>query len=308
MNALAFRVPHDICRRELVDRKRIRFPCPRYRKDFEGFCRDILGYDPWEKQREVADRIIEGVSRGTPFRVLLYGGHKWGKSRLLASVVLWWFCCWEDAVISVVLPTERQLLAILWKEISILHKESGLCIQCREDERKTKTPKPRPCPHSACIDGTLYRRPNPEGLVSSNRHRTVFGNVAKDVKKSAGYSGPRVLYVIDEGAGINKDLVPAIEGNLGGVVNGGILFAGNPIDINSYFGQEIEKAKRGKGRFALVHASSWETPNAKSKQNLIEGMATWWWCNDMLERVRATLLSRVSKTANSQQTKFSWER
>jgi hypothetical protein len=69
-----------------------------------------------------------------------------------------------------------------------------------------------------------------------------------------------------------------LQGNMAGVVNGGLIMAGNPIDVNSYFGQQITKGENGEGEFRLVHCSSWQTPNAQSGEVLIEGLATRGWC------------------------------
>src|SRR6188768_3692654 len=73
-----------------------------------GFARDILGINPWSKQRA----ILESVASHQ--RVACASGHKCGKSTALAILALWFYCSYPGARVVLTAVTDNQVNGIIW--------------------------------------------------------------------------------------------------------------------------------------------------------------------------------------------------
>ena len=82
----------------------------RYADDPEGFMRDVLRCEPWEKQIEMAEMVRDHR------RVVTISGQSMGKDWLCARLALWWIYARRGFVI-LTGPTERQVKHILMREV-----------------------------------------------------------------------------------------------------------------------------------------------------------------------------------------------
>lgn len=256
---------------------RIRFPSPVYQKDPVGFCRNILGVEPWSAQV----RILESVR--DHMRTAVRSGHKIGKSRSAAIVAWWWFCGWPDARAVMSSTTARQVDQILWREVRMVRARGGRCVGCRlemEAAIKAGMPQveaqhrwPRPCAHSALIEeepGELARTG-----VKSDDFREIVGFTAKESEAVAGISGENLLYIVDEASGIPQLIFDAIEGNRAGDAR--LVMFSNPTRNEG----EFYEAFHAKSRFYNgITVSSEETPNVVSGEKLVPGLATRAWVEE----------------------------
>ena len=244
----------------------VRFPSPLYRHDPVLFAHEILGVEPWTKQVE----IMEGLRDHR--RVAVRSGHKIGKSLLAALVVLWFYCSFKHARAVITSTTSRQVDEILWRELRMVLARSGRCLACkRADSEGFRIPKP--CPHSALIDGELGDLAR-TGLKSRD-FREIVGFTARQAEAVQGISGENVLYVVDEASGVPRQIYEAIEGNRAGGAY--LLLLGNPTKNDG----EHYDAFHSKERFyATFTVSSEETPNAVSGTDAIPGLATRAWIDE----------------------------
>ena len=97
-------------------------PNARYRHDLPGWVRDRIGGHLWSKQREIAEAIDQYP------RVAVKACHGPGKSWTAAQIVAHWIDTHPpgDAFAVTSAPTDPQVKAILWREITKAHKAGDL--------------------------------------------------------------------------------------------------------------------------------------------------------------------------------------
>lgn len=259
---------------------RIKFPSPRFRDDPVAFFRLILGIDPWSEQVRVLNAVRDHD------RVAWKSGRRVGKSYLVAGLALWFYCSYEYARVIMTSTTARQVDSILWRALSMLRAKSGRCIDCNvEDPQWVKIPKP--CPHSALVDGDIGELAR-TGLKSTDElYREVWGFTAKESEAVQGLAGPRMLVIADEASGIPEPIFEAFDGNSAGGMK--MIMTGNPTKtVGRFFDAfnsprlALEVDKQGHpvegamGWYGLT-TSSRLSPNVISGKLTIEALATRQW-------------------------------
>lgn len=249
----------------------VTFPSPQYRNDPVRFCREILGVEPWSAQTLLLEAVRDND------RVACKSGHKIGKSRAAAIVAFWFFCSFPNARVVMSSTTARQVDAILWREVRMVHRESGRCLDCKAQLLENPNARiPKPCAHSSLIEGELAERAA-SGLKTDD-FREIVGFTAKQAEAVAGISGAHVLYIVDEASGVPREIFEAIEGNRAG--NAKLLLLGNPTKNEG----EFFDAFNGKSQFYVgLTVSSESTPNALSGQDIIPGLAGKRWIDEKKE-------------------------
>jgi len=244
----------------------VRLPSSRYREDPVAFFREILGVEPWSRQAEVLEAIRDHS------RVAVKSGHKVGKSNLAAGAALWFYSSFPDARAVMTSTTSRQVDQILWRELRMMRARGGRCVGCKaEDPEGLRIP--RPCPHSALIDGEIGELAR-TGLKAAD-FREVVGFTAREAEAVAGISGSNLLYICDEASGIDDLIFEAIEGNRAGGAK--LLMLGNPTkNDGEFYEAEASKSKL----YKVIHVSSEETPNVVEGRVVIPGLATREWVDE----------------------------
>lgn len=258
-------------RQYLEELSRIKWPSPKYRGRYREFARDILGIELWSTrelgiddleaagQVEIAELVAENE------RVAIAGGQKIGKTTLEAVIALCDFCSYEDMRVILTATTAHQVDSVFWRELSIRVVRSGKCVDCLRDDPHDKT-IPRPCPHSARIDGELGGRAR-TGLRSG--FREIFGLTANEGEALLGISGANMRFIVDEAPGVKDPIMRAIDGNRAG--DASFLMFGNPTRNDGYFFEAFHE----KSAFWVTrHCSSEHTPNVIAGEKLIPGLAT----------------------------------
>lgn len=251
----------------------IRWPSERWRRDPVGFHRDILGIDPWEKQREVLESV-----RDNPLTTV-ESGHRVGKSILGAGAGLWFYSSFDDARVVCTAPTGRQVEGILFRDLQKLHRRSGRCLACFREDPKG----PRPCPHSAVIDGELGQKAA-TGLVAEDL-REIRGYTAKDVESITGTAGAALFFILDEASGIADAIYEGLDGNRAGWAEDPsimvrMLLMGNPTKTHGEFYDSHHHPTK-KLVYARYSISSRESPNVVAGRVVVPGLATSQWIEQM---------------------------
>jgi phage terminase large subunit len=259
----------DVLKLELQLASRVRFPSPLYQTNPEGFFRNVLGLNPWHKQVEIMNAVRDHK------RVAVVSGHKCSKSNTCAGIALWKYCSFNDSRVVMTSTTARQVDAILWRELRMLHARAGRCLECKAADPEGLL-IPRPCEHSAIIDGELGDLAK-TGLKSHD-FREIVGFTARQSEAVAGISGAELLYICDEASGIPDLIFEAIEGNCAGGAT--VLMVGNGTRNEG----EFFEAFHGKSKFYVtITMSSEETPNVIEGRDVIPGLATRAWVEEKRE-------------------------
>ncbi len=261
----------------VLDLTTLRWPSTRYYDDPVGFFRDILGIEPWHKQVEVLESV-----RDNP-RTAWKSGHRVSKSNTIGGSSLWFYCSHEDARVVLTAPVARSVEGILWREVRMMVSRAGRCVACRlEDPEGLRIV--RPCAHSALIDGDLGERAA-TGLSSIATFREIKGYTAKDVEAITGTAGKNLFFGLDESSGVADEIFEGIEGNRAGWSKDSkhrvrLLIAGNPTKTSGEFYDAFNDEKKSK-HYHCVTTSSRETPNYVEGREVIPGLATRDWVEDM---------------------------
>jgi hypothetical protein len=240
----------------------IRWPAPQYRRKYVDFARDILGIEPWSKQRAVLDACSEHD------RVAWKSGHRVSKSTTAAIVGLCDYCAIEDMRVVLSSGSSRQVDEILWRAIGQMHAASGRCVVCKAED-PTGLKISRPCPHSAIIDGevpVLARTGLRMGF------REIWGFSSKEGGRITGIAGAHLRFIFDEAAAIPDTIFDANEGNRAG--GAWILLLGNPIKRRGHFREAFRSLA-----YHRVTTSSEESPNITGER-WIQGLATSEWVEE----------------------------
>lgn len=246
----------------------IRFPEPAFWKEPVRFFREILGVEPWPRQIDIMHAIRDYD------RVACKAGRRVSKSHTFGGIALCWYCSWPDARAIMSSTTARQVDQILWRELSMMRARSGRCVACKAADPNAHR-IPRPCPHSAIIDGEIGQLAR-TGLKSDD-FREIVGFTARQAEAIQGIAGSRLLFMLDEASGIPQVIFEAVEGNRAGGAKA--LYMGNPTKNEGEFYDAFHSKKldpddpESVGYYCLT-ISSEESPNVIAGKEVIPGLAT----------------------------------
>jgi len=254
----------------------LNWPSEKYATNPVGFCREILGYDPWERQRAVMNAVVKHPL------VSVKSGHRVGKSWLAGSLALWFYCTFYDARVICTAPTSTNVQGVIWRAIRQLHSRSGRCLECTLADSNG----PIPCEHSTPVDSKPADRAG-TGLVSED-FREVKGYTVRDVEAITGTAGLNLLFIMDEASGVADTIYEGLEGNRAGwTEEAGVmvrmLLIGNPTRTVGEFYDSHEHPRK-KQVYHRITISSRDTPNAIEKKSIIPGLATHYWVEQMIAK------------------------
>lgn len=137
-------------------------------------------------------------------RVAVRSCHHSGKTWTAAALVHWFLRAFDPSLVITTAPTDRQVKEVLWNEIGILQRNSGL-------------------------PGNLLTT----SLEVSPTQR-AFGFTTTTPERFQGWHCENILVVVDEASGVPEPIYEAIEGCLTGP-NAHELLIGNPNNASGTF-------------------------------------------------------------------------
>ena len=177
-----------------------------YKDDPVGYARDVLKFNFWAKQAEMARAVAKHKI------VRVNAGHGVGKTSGAAAIVNWFLDTNDPVLILTTAPTWNQVRTLLWKEIRTMRRGKGLPGRIKQTE------------------------------IEISDDRLAIGLSTDDETRFQGHHAENLLIVIDEGPGVDPKIYAAIEGIRVGE-NNKLLSLGNPISPNDP--HEMLKTKRG---------------------------------------------------------------
>ena len=170
-------------------------------------------------------------------------------SRIGAAIALWWVCKHPQGRVIMTAPTYRQMQGAIWREVGQLYKKS-----------------------KEVIGGKINKAPS-SGLTFED-DREIKGFSTNDPDKFSGMSGAELLFIVDEGSGVDETIFDAIDGNRAGGAS--LIVFGNPTQQSGTFHRAFHGGREG---WHLIHVSSEESPNVTGEME-IPGLATREWIEE----------------------------
>lgn len=228
----------------------------RWRDDPVAFAREALGVDLWSIRDKSCGRsgqaeVARDLARSR--RVAWAASQKVGKSRLDATIALWWVLTRRQGRVIFLASRAQQVQDVLWSELRRLHTQSRFP-----------------------VGGQLNRQPHTGFHLDSERFVLGFSADSEHSERLGGYSGAEILFIVDEASGFSERLWPAVLGNLAG--GGKVLATGNPLRTSGTFFDAFHDKR---DIWSTHNTASWDTPNAVAGEMVVPGLATREWIEEM---------------------------
>lgn len=210
-----------------------------------NFARGVLNLTPWSKQAAILRTIAAHD------RVAVRSGHKVGKSTLAAIAALWFIHAYPGGRVVMTAPTARQVRIVLWREVRRLYRQASLPLGGKMNQ----------------LPELGYQAPD---------GGEILGFSTDEPEKIAGVSGAHILYIVDEGSGVEDLIFEAIEGSRAGGAK--LLVLGNPTRTSGAFYRAFTSEA---SNWKALHVSSEHSPNITGEAK-IPGLATAEWVTEKL--------------------------
>lgn len=195
----------------------------RIQGDPAWFCRRVLRFEAWSKQREILESVRD--HRRTACR----SAHGVGKTSIAGRCVLWWLGAFPDSIAITTSATFAQVREQLWREIAVgFHASGGFFAG------------------GVLTDARLELGPTWYALGLSTDTPERF----------AGYHAERLLVVLDEASGVSEAVWEAAE-TLITSPKSRLLAIGNPTRPAGSFYRAFTSER---ALYNLVHVSAFDSP------------------------------------------------
>lgn len=198
-----------------------------YADDPVGYSRDILGFAPWSKQREMMESVRDHD------RTVVRSCHGIGKTAGAAQVVLWFLATRADSKVITTAPTWTQVEKLLWREIrSQVRRAHG-----RQHALEIPTPL--------------------QAELTVSEQWFAIGLSTNEPERFQGHHANDLLLVVDEASGVNEGIFEAAEGFL--TAEGAkVLLIGNPTKVGGQFYRAFSSER---ATWHQIHISVFDSPN-----------------------------------------------
>lgn len=199
-------------------------PGLKWRKDPVLWTKERAKIETWSKQKEIIQSVRDHR------QTAVHSCHEVGKSFIAATTACWWIDVHPagEAFVVTTAPSDKQVKAILWREINRMHSKLGLAGRTNLSEWYI------------------------------GKELVAFGRKPADYDPTAfqGLHAKYMLVIIDEACGVPKELWDAAS-SLVADEHGKALAIGNPDDPDGEF---ADNCKPGKG-WNVIHIGYKHTPN-----------------------------------------------
>lgn len=203
-----------------------RTPFAEYRDRPIEFVSDVLGVEPWSRQRD----ILEALNRPRA-RVAVKACHASGKTWTAAAAACWFLNCEPNSVVLTTAPTTRQVRELLWREIRGQNRAAKQRLIGRILDRDTRWE----------VADKWY----------------ALGFSTDEPERFQGFHAGRILVIEDEASGILEPIHASIEG----VLSSGdarLLLIGNPTQVAGHFHGSFTNNRT---TVRALTISAFDTPN-----------------------------------------------
>ena len=194
----------------------------RYTADPVGYCREVLRFEAWSKQREILDSVRDHK------RTAVRSSHGTGKTAIAARVALWFLDSYANSRVITTAPTWAQVKDLLWREIHVAHHAAG---------------------------GRVAGRLHDTGLELGPDWFAV-GLSTNEPERFQGHHAEHLLLIVDESSGVSPAIFNAAQGFL--TAHGArLLLLGNPTQLSGEF---FDAFHTKRAAYNLISISTFDTP------------------------------------------------
>jgi len=155
--------------------------------------------------------------------------------------------------------TDRQIEAIMWAELTGHYEHAG---------------------GKNVVGGELYARK----LVFDEKNWFCIAFTTKETKgqigKFQGFHSSNILIIVSEAQAVDDEIFGQIEGIMTSENSRLVLF-GNPLRNTGFFARALRETKLS---FKAIHLDCRDNPNYVQKREVIPGLASYQWVEDMRKR------------------------
>lgn len=207
-----------------------------YRMNPVGYFQDCLGRQPWLKQAEILNSVVEYPE------TYVHSANGIGKTDVAGGAVPWWLNTRRGIVITTA-NTWKQVETVLWERIKLMVKEAPVPLGLRPVGTK----------------------------INVAENWFAIGLSTNEPDRFQGYHDAEVLVIVEEARGMNMEsLWDALEGCLTGAKDR-LLAIGNPTTRASVFYRRCNSPDRDRN---VIQVSAFDTPNLQQGKVVIQGMIT----------------------------------
>lgn len=233
------------------------------------FFKDFLGTGRiWDDQKDYGDqrKLIEAVAKHK--KVVVPSGHSLGKDWCSARLMLWFLYSFMPSIVIATAATDRQISKIIWGELAEAFHGANRTFR-----------------------GRFLTK---EIIVDDKMKWYAIGFATRDVHKTPGkfqgFHQKSVFILFSEAQAIEKSIWEQAESLMTGE-NVRWVAIGNPI-VN--YGAFHEACQPGSG-WEVVRLDCENSPNVKTGDQLIPGMCSKSWVDDMAVKHGKTHPTYISK-------------
>ncbi len=153
-----------------------------YRQDWDGFIEDYCNLKTWSAMRLIAESVQNNQ------RTSVRACHGISKTLTAAAIAVTYLNLYFPSVVITTAPTGNQVKNLLWKEIGDIYSKNVKHLAGRADMLQVR------------IEPDWY----------------MIGFSTDKPFRMEGFHSPNILWILDEGKGLEKWLYDAVEGSLTG--------------------------------------------------------------------------------------------
>jgi phage terminase large subunit len=197
-----------------------------YAADPVGYTRDVLGFEPWSKQRELLEALRDHD------RVAVRACHGVGKTAAAARAALWFLAAHRNSRVITTAPTWAQVEQLLWREVrrAVAGANGGHHV--------------------------AFPTPSATKLELGDQWFAI-GLSTNEPERFQGHHADHLLLVVDEASGVDERIFEAAEGFLT-AAGAKVLLIGNPTQLGGQFHRAFTTERR---RWHGIRISVFDSPN-----------------------------------------------
>lgn len=216
----------------------------RIREEPEFFHREVLGYEPWERQLEISRSIRD--NRNTAIRSC----NGAGKTFHIAHEALRFLFAYSPAVVLNTAPIWTQVENQYWRYF-------------RDAYNKARYP----------LGGKLLKT---SYNIAENWFAMGLANDENRMEAFQGWHAENILIVFDEASGISPKIYQAALGAMAGGKIVRFVLIGNPTQNSGPFYDAFKDPS-----FNKIRISAYDVPNVAERKQIIPGLVTHEWVDEL---------------------------